>query len=160
MFILRHLLSIAILPTTVLVIVPRWVLSATEATDPPWVMTVAGALVILVGFALFGWCVWLFARVGKGTLAPWDPTQRLVAIGPYRYVRNPMILGVATMLAGEALLFGSVALLAWLAIFVLINHTYFVSMEEPGLARRFGEQYDAYKAAVPRWIPRRQPWSS
>ena len=70
-----------------------------------------------------------------------------------------MISGVAAMLAGEALIFGSAAIAAWLVIFVIINHIYFVVSEERGLARRFGHSYDAYRAAVPRWIPRRTPWT-
>jgi protein-S-isoprenylcysteine O-methyltransferase Ste14 len=155
MLALRHLLSLAILPGTVLILVPRWLLVAYEHSDVPLLLLVSGALVFLIGFALFAWCVSLFVRVGKGTLAPWDPTQHLVAIGPYRYVRNPMIVGVATMLAGEAPFFGSVPIAVWLAIFAAINHAYFILVEERGLARRFGESYDAYKRAVPRWIPRR-----
>ena len=100
----------------------------------------------------------LFARVGQGTLAPWDPTRRLVAVGPYRHVRNPMISGVAGMLLGEALAFGSWVVAGWALAFVLVNHIYFVVSEEPGLARRFGESYATYRANVPRWLPRWTPW--
>jgi protein-S-isoprenylcysteine O-methyltransferase Ste14 len=113
--------------------------------------------VFLAGFALFAWCVALFARVGRGTLAPWDPTRALVAVGPYRYVRNPMITGVATMLAGEALFWRSGAVAVWAAAFVVINHLYFILSEEPGLERRFGEPYREYRRTVPRWIPRLPP---
>lgn len=118
----------------------------------------AGAVVFAAGLTLFSWCVALFARVGRGTLAPWDPTQRLVAVGPYRHVRNPMITGVATMLAGEALVSGSRLIALWLVAFVIINHAYFLLSEEPGLVRRFGLGYEEYRAAVPRWIPRIRPW--
>ena len=114
-----------------------------------------GATLLLGGFVLFAWCVALFARVGQGTLAPWDPTQRLVAVGPYRYVRNPMISGVATVLAGWAVFTGSWVLALWLAVFVAFNSLYFVLVEEPGLEQRFGAPYREYKAHVPRWIPRR-----
>jgi len=117
-----------------------------------------GAVLLAFGLMLFGWCVGLFARVGQGTLAPWDPTQRLVAEGPYRFVRNPMITGVAAMLLGEAPLFGSLLLALWAVLFIAINHTYFVLSEEPGLAQRFGDSYQVYKANVPRWIPRPRPW--
>jgi protein-S-isoprenylcysteine O-methyltransferase Ste14 len=112
-----------------------------------------GMVIFAFGFALFAWCVSLFARVGRGTLAPWDPTQRLVAVGPYRYVRNPMISGVAMMLGGEALLSGSWLIAGWCVVFVLVNHAYFVFSEEPGLVRRFGASYDEYRRAVPRWLP-------
>lgn len=167
MMLVRHLLSILILPFTVTVVVPRWLLSAQAATDSRWppgstsesLGRVLGALVFTFGLALFTWCVVLFARVGRGTLAPWDPTQRLVAVGPYRHVRNPMISGVSTMLAGEALFLGSRAIATWLALFAVINHLYFLISEEPGLARRFGESYAEYRKAVPRWLPRIPPWT-
>jgi protein-S-isoprenylcysteine O-methyltransferase Ste14 len=73
-------------------------------------------------------------------------------------MRNPMITGVATVLAGEALITGAPVLGVWLAIFLTFNHLYFIAVEEPGLGRRFGVGYHEYKAAVPRWIPRLRPW--
>lgn len=164
MRILRHLLSILLLPFVMVVVVPRWLLMGAGDTrwDPAeplaWVGRGVGALLFLAGFALFAWCVALFARVGKGTLAPWDPTQRLVAVGPYRHLRNPMISGVLAMLAGEALLTGSRWLGWWFAAFWAINQVYFVTFEEPGLEARFGAEYRRYKAAVPRWLPRARPW--
>lgn len=164
---LRHLLSILLLPFLAVVAVPRWLLTAFAASDNRWgdsVPTVwlarsAGAVFIIVGFGLFSWCVSLFARVGQGTLAPWDPTRNLVAVGPYRFVRNPMISGVALMLIGQALLWGSWVVGLWACVFILINHLYFVLSEEPGLEARFGESYRLYKANVPRWVPRLRPWS-
>ena len=166
MRILRHLLAILLLPFVVVVVVPRWFLSTYVDVDTRWisgsvlesVARVTGALVFLAGFSLFAWCVALFARVGEGTLAPWDPTRRLVAVGPYSYLRNPMISGVATMLVGEALFSGSRVLAAWAVTFFLFNHIYFLLSEEPGLERRFGSDYRSYKAAVPRWVPRVTPW--
>ncbi len=163
---LRHLLAILLLPVLVVVVVPSWLLG-TPAGDSRWVDTsigvgpfrVVGAALFVIGLGLFGWCVSLFARVGRGTLAPWDPTRNLVAVGPYRYVRNPMISSVALMLLGEALFWGSTALGLWACGFVGINHLYFVFLEEPGLEQRFGERYRVYKANVPRWIPRPTPWS-
>ena len=145
---IRHLLSIALLPFVGVVIVPRSLLArdAVDAGVPSTLLLVggrvAGALVFALGLALFTWCVALFARVGRGTLAPWDPTKRLVVVGPYRHVRNPMITAVCTMLAGEALFF----------------HSYFLLLEEPGLLARFGDEYARYHAAVPRWVPRRHGW--
>lgn len=88
-----------------------------------------------------------------------DPTRHLVAVGFYRHVGNPMISSVAAMLAGEALFFGSRPLAAWLGVFVIVNHVYFVLSEEPGLARRFGASCLEYKATVPRWFPRTTPWT-
>lgn len=159
---LRHLLSILLLPFMVVVVVPAWILRSWSTWDLRWTDTAvaplgqfAGSLLFLAGFGLFAWCVTLFARVGKGTLAPWDPTRRLVAAGPYRYVRNPMISGVAAMLLGEALFFGSVQVAAWAIVVILVNHVYFVVSEEPGLERRFGADYAEYKRRVPRWLPRK-----
>jgi len=160
---LRHLFAILVLPVVMAGVVPTWLLSryalvdSRWSADPAllWSMRALGTVVLLGGLALFGWCVTLFARVGQGTLAPWDPTQRLVAVGPYRYVRNPMISSVATVLAGWAIFTGSWVLALWLAVFVAFNSVYFVLVEEPGLEQRFGAPYREYKARVPRWVPRR-----
>lgn len=157
---LRHVLAILALPFTVLVIVPTVILRATGGLAAPAPLaptTGLGALCAAVGLTLLVATVGLFARVGRGTLAPWDPTRRLVVRGPYRWVRNPMISGVLFVLLGEALLFRSAGLLAWWSVFLLGNAVYMPLSEEPGLERRFGEDYRRYKRAVPRWIPRLVP---
>jgi protein-S-isoprenylcysteine O-methyltransferase Ste14 len=157
----RHLLSILLLPTMVAVVLPRWILSSAAAMDTRWPRTLAtipvralGVVLMVAGVGLAAWCITLFARVGKGTLAPWDPTSKLVAVGPYRYTRNPMITGVATTLVGEALLTGSRLIALWALAFITLNHVYFLLSEEPGMARRFGESYAEYRRTVPRWLPR------
>ena len=163
---LRHVLSILLLPFLVVVIVPYLLLTTFANIDTRWgncslslwLFRAAGAVSLICGLMLFGWCVSLFARVGKGTLAPWDPTRNLVAKGPYRFIRNPMIIGVALMLLGQALLWGSWVVGAWACVFVFINHVYFLLSEEPGLEKRFGEVYRVYKTNVPRWVPRLRPW--
>ncbi len=162
---LRHVVAIFLLPVVVVIVVPMWLFNAFAGYDTRWVgMTsltwaglIAGALFVWIGLMLSIWCVNLFAIVGQGTLAPWDPTQKLVVVGPYRHVRNPMIIGVAMMLTGQALFWGSWVIALWAGIFILINHVYFVFSEEPGLEKRFGERYLEYKAGVPRWIPRFKP---
>lgn len=162
MILIRHLLSILLLPFLVVVVVPYWLLNTFTAGDTHgddgsiagWLLGRAGVVFLVGGLGLFGWCVTLFARIGRGTLAPWDPTRNLVALGPYRYIRNPMISGVVLMLLGQALLWHSAAIGIWASTFILINHIYFVLLEEPGLERRFGENYRRYKARVPRWLPR------
>lgn len=119
---------------------------------------VAGGLLIALGLALFVATVRLFAARGRGTLAPWDPPRRLVVAGPYRYVRHPMISGVAAVLAGEALALGSSPIAIWLALFVGVNAVYLPLIEEPGLVRRFGDDYERYRSHVGRWVPRPRPW--
>ena len=119
----------------------------------------AAAALVLLGLVLMIACIRLFIRVGQGTLAPWDPTRRLVVAGPYRYTRNPMISGVLFILVGEAILLGSPALTLWAALFFTGNHFYFQWSEEPGLAKRFGEDYQPYRTHVPRWLPRPFPWT-
>jgi protein-S-isoprenylcysteine O-methyltransferase Ste14 len=154
----RHLRAIGLLPVTVTIVVPGLILWRTGAELAPWPLATVGIVLIAIGLALVTWTVSLFARIGKGTLAPWDPTSRLVVVGPYRHVRNPMISGVLTILLGEAALFGSLPLLVWFGAAFAVNAVYFPLVEEPGLRKRFGEDYEAYRAAVPRWVPRLRPW--
>jgi protein-S-isoprenylcysteine O-methyltransferase Ste14 len=110
--------------------------------------------IIAVGFALYLACLWLFATVGRGTPGPWDAPRRFVAVGPYRWVRNPIYLAALLVVIGEAYLFGSLPLLVYSGAVGIGCHVFVVGYEEPGLHRRFGEQYDQYRLRVPRWIPR------
>jgi protein-S-isoprenylcysteine O-methyltransferase Ste14 len=119
----------------------------------------AGAGALLTGLWLAVETIALFGRVGKGTLAPWDPTRKLVVRGPYRRVRNPMISGVGLILLGEAAILGSAPILVELGLFALANLIYIPLIEEPDLAARFGAEYEEYRRAVPRWIPKRTPWT-
>ena len=151
---LRHLLAICLLPGMVAGVIPALLVDGLAA----WPLVVLGAIVAALGLALIVQTVALFASVVKGTLAPWDPTERLVVRGPYRRVRNPMISGVLCVLLGEALAFGSLAVLVWFALVFALNAVYFPLVEEPGLERRFGTDYEAYRAEVPRWLPRLRPW--
>ena len=117
-----------------------------------------GLVLIATGLSVFIATVRLFATRGRGTLAPWDPPTRLVIAGPYRYLRHPMISGVATVLAGETLLFERTGLAIWLAVFVAVNAVYLPLVEEPQLVRRFGADYERYMRHVRRWVPRLRPW--
>lgn len=121
-------------------------------------LIVIGASLILSGLAGMAACIRLFIRRGEGTIMPWDPTRRLLIAGLYRHVRNPMILSLILLQIGEALLFASwgIALLALLNF--LVNTVYFIFSEEPGLEKRFGEEYRDYRKHVRRWIPRLRPW--
>jgi protein-S-isoprenylcysteine O-methyltransferase Ste14 len=147
----RALISIAVLPGVVAVLVP-WRLLRDAA--PPEGVAWVGLMPLAPGLGLFIWCVWDFATRGRGTLAPWDAPRTLVATGPYRVVRNPMYVAVLTVLAGEAILFRSVAVAVWLALMLIAFHAFVLLYEEPTLERAFDETYRAYRRRVPRWIPR------
>ena len=166
LMLVRHAFAILVLPFMAVFVIPRWLVNGYGVVTQ-WrsrgfqiLGHVAGGFSFLVGFSLFLWCLYLFAARGKGTLAPWDPPKRLVVTGPYRYVRNPMISGVLMIVAGEALVHGSLTLGAWFGCFLLLNQVYFMVLEEPMLENRFGEDYRRYKAGVPRWVPRITPWDS
>jgi protein-S-isoprenylcysteine O-methyltransferase Ste14 len=154
----RHVRAVGLLPVVVTIVVPGIILWAGDEVDVNRALVLPGAVLIALGLALVVWTVKLFAQIGRGTLAPWDPTSRLVVRGPYRHVRNPMISGVLAVLLGEAAVFGSLPLLLWFAAAFAVNAVYMPLVEEPGLRKRFGEDYEAYHANVPRWLPRLRPW--
>ena len=163
---LRHLAAILMLPFVVTIIVPFFLVKG-QPIELWWGLGYPLSLLpLLIGIAFFisGLLlvivtVRLFVTIGKGTLAPWDPTQQLVAVGIYRYVRNPMISGVIAILLGEALFLRSLPLLLWALFVIIINMIYIPLIEEPGLYSRFGASYAEYAANVPRWLPRRTPWT-
>jgi protein-S-isoprenylcysteine O-methyltransferase Ste14 len=115
---------------------------------------IAGMLIAIAGVAIALWCVLTFAFLGKGTPAPFDPPRRLVTQGPYRFVRNPIYIGAGVALAGTALLYESLPLLGYTALFLLGAHLFVVLYEEPTLRRTFGQQYEVYRRRVRRWWPR------
>jgi protein-S-isoprenylcysteine O-methyltransferase Ste14 len=168
MSILKHIQAILTLPVMVTVVIPGGLILATGTINPGWSLPTplnllplfGGVLGIGLGLTLVVKSVSLFATVGQGTLAPWFATQKLVVQGIYRHVRNPMISGVGSILLGEALTLGSVALLTWFVVFTVINLIYIPLVEEPGLVRRFGADYELYRQHVPRWIPRLRPWQA
>jgi len=140
-----------------LVFLPSRLLSSSGVTRPAVVgaAQVAGMLVAAIGAAVALWCVFAFALIGKGTPAPFDPPRRLVAAGPYRFVRNPMYLGAGVALFGAALFYQSPILAGYAAGFLLVCHVFVLAYEEPTLKRLFGSDYDEYRRRVHRWIPRR-----
>ncbi len=164
---MRLTLWFTILPGTALFFIPGVLLWIADDSPANWMVATPAkpwlwlaALLAAPGALLAGWTTWLFIHRGGGTPAPWDPPRKLVVAGPYRYVRNPMLTGVLLILTAESLLFASWHLFGWVVAFFLINTAYFLIIEEPGLERRFGEDYRRYKANVPRWIPRIRPWTA
>jgi len=119
-----------------------------------WWQIAITVVLAIPALALAGWTMRLFVEQGEGTPAPWDPPVAFVVSGPYRYLRNPMLLLVIVLNLAEAMALGSWVLFGWAVVFFLGNTVYFVWSEEPALEARFGEAYRAYKAAVLRWVPR------
>ena len=154
-YILRHVSSL-LLPITILIVVP-WLLDL-HPKPASCVQLVLGLVVIGLGLYVMARTILGFFQIGKGTLAPWDPPQKLVIAGMYAHVRNPMILGVITVVVGEALAVSSLPIFGFALFAFVLNTVYFMFSEEPGLEKRFGEEYRAYKRNVSRWIPRRTPW--
>lgn len=147
-----------LVPGTFAVCVPYLIVTSRgQAPDPgPWAYLAAAGIV--AGAAVYLRCAWDFAVGGQGTPAPIDAPRRLVVRGLYRFVRNPMYVGVVTLLVCEAALFRSLFLLAYAACLAAGFHLFVLLYEEPVLRKKFGEEYAAYCRAVPRWLPRLRPW--
>jgi protein-S-isoprenylcysteine O-methyltransferase Ste14 len=151
--ILKTMLFTLVAPGTVLVLVPRWLLGGFPRPEPG-PLTWLGELVILLGAAIYFRCAWEFAVRGLGSPAPIAPTKFLVTTALHRYVRNPMYIGVLTVLLGEAVTFRSAVLLGYATFFCVPVELFVVFYEEPALRRQFGESYEEYRRSVPRWIPK------
>jgi len=108
----------------------------------------------IIGGVILLWSFWNFLIQGRGTPAPVDPPKELVAVGFYRYVRNPMYVGVLAIVIGHFLWFGYWNLLVYAVIVFLAFNTFVTYYEEPTLKRKFGKSYEDYLQKVPRWIPR------
>lgn len=153
--------AILILPFNVLITIPLIILYFCGFDIISWQSPLLLLLVLVslaFGLFLMAWTIKLFADVKKGSLAPWNPINKLIITGPYAYVRNPMLLGVFWVLWAEAIFFQSIALFIYLLIFISINALYFPLSEEKGLLRRYGQAYQEYKNNVPRFIPRLTPY--
>ena len=138
-----------------LIYLPSRVLAWAGIVRPPTIATpqILGMIAGGIGAALALWCIFTFARIGRGTPAPFDPPRKLVIRGPYRFVRNPMYIGAALALAGTALFYRSAPLFAYAAAFLLVCHLFVLTYEEPTLRRAFGPDYEAYCQRVRRWWP-------
>ncbi|MFN0167770.1 MAG: methyltransferase family protein [Bryobacteraceae bacterium] len=143
-----------VFPGTVTVLIPYWLLQSPwnrGFNAQPWIR-VPGVALIAAGVAAYLMCASAFVRLGRGTPAPWSPPRRLVADGLYVWSRNPMYVAVVLLVAGEALAFDSVVLLAYSAVCWAGFQAAVLLYEEPKLRRLFGAQYQAYCRAVPRWL--------
>jgi protein-S-isoprenylcysteine O-methyltransferase Ste14 len=120
---------------------------------------VLGAALIAFGIGVLLHAFGRFVFEGLGTPAPAAPTERLVVGGLYRHVRNPMYLAVGATIAGQALVLGRPLLLVYVAAFGLVVAAFVMGYEEPTLSARYGEEYAAYRRAVPAWWPRLRRWT-
>jgi protein-S-isoprenylcysteine O-methyltransferase Ste14 len=140
------------------VVIPGAILYVTGVHSIAPILLAIGTVFLVMGLALLAATIRLFATLGEGTLAPWNPTQKLVVRGIYRHVRNPMISCVFLILIGDAIVFASLPLLGWAMFFIIVNMIYIPLVEEPGLVKRFGAEYEEYRRNVRRWVPRARGW--
>lgn len=160
-----HIRAILLLPVMNTIFIPTILLSifrdvrlGQSSVAEDLIAATLGMPVLALGIFLVVRAIALFVRRGRGTLAPWDPTEALITCDIYRYSRNPMKAGLFLVLIGECLLLRSVALTIWAAVFIAVNIAYIRWFEEKGLTRRFGSRYRDYCREVPRWLrPRPRP---
>jgi len=154
---LKTLIFTILVPGTVAVFIPRSLLSSASArgSAPIGNLHYSGLVVLGIGLVIYLWCAWDFTFAGKGTPAPIDPPKNLVIRGLYKYVRNPMYLGVLYVMLGQAIWFESLILFGYAALVFLLFNLFVLLYEEPALRRKFGDTYRQYCGLVPRWIPRR-----
>ena len=153
-------LFFAIAPGVVVGLVPWW-LTRWQVRGPlaHWALVrAAGLIMLILGVLVLVQAFARFVTEGRGTPAPVAATERLVIGGLYRYVRNPMYLAVVAAITGQGLALGQPVLLGYAAAVLVAVASFVRWYEEPALARQFGEQYQAYRRAVPAWRPRTRPW--
>jgi protein-S-isoprenylcysteine O-methyltransferase Ste14 len=158
--VLGSLAFLLLAPGTVAGVVPWWI-SGWQIQRPflgVVALRIVGAALIVGGVAALLDAFARFALRGLGTPAPVLPTRHLVVTGPYGHVRNPMYVAVVSVILGQALLLGDSKVLAWGLLVWIAFHLFVVGYEEPTLRRTFGDEYEAFRANVPRWIPRLRGW--
>jgi len=151
---LKALLFTIVVPGTVAVYGPYRVLGTYPGRwgFSPGAFRVLGLACAALGAAIYFWCLWDFASVGRGTPAPIDPPRVLVVRGLYRYSRNPMYVGVATFIVAQGLFFRAAAVLVYAAIVFALFTGVVLLYEEPSLRRKYGDAYARYCAQTPRWL--------
>jgi protein-S-isoprenylcysteine O-methyltransferase Ste14 len=155
--ILGSALFLVLAPGTVAGLIPWWITHWWGPPHPP-ALTILGWGLIALGGGLLLECFARFALQGRGTPAPLAPTARLVVTGAYRWVRNPMYVAVVALILGQAAVFASLPLMLYGYAIWAAFHAFVLGYEEPTLRRTFPEDYAAFCAAVPRWLPRLTPW--
>jgi protein-S-isoprenylcysteine O-methyltransferase Ste14 len=150
-------LFLVVAPGTLAGLIP-WLLTGWRGPLAPLPLAIPGGLLVLGGAVLLSECFVRFALQGRGTPAPIAPPDRLIVTGAYRRVRNPMYVAVVSLVLGQAALFADPRLLVYAGVLWLGFHLFVLAYEEPTLRGAFPQDYAAFSAAVPRWIPRLTPW--
>ena len=161
----EYLKVVLILPVNVIITIPLLIILFTRnsysydlANSHNFLFYVA-MFFLALGLLLAIWSVRTFYnKGGDGTPGPWQPVSNLVISGPYRYVRNPMIIGVINLLLFESALFASIPMLLWAIVFFICNIVYFKNIEEKELIKRFGAEYEDYKNKVSMLFPKLTPY--
>jgi len=149
---IKNLLFTVIAPGTVAVYLPLWIARGRPRASG---FGLEIALLLLgLGASIYSWCVWDFAVFGRGTPLPIDAPKRLVVRGLYRYTRNPMYVGVLTVILGWVAFFQLASLLLYVALIFTCFQLFIVLYEEPHLQREVGREYEDYRKGVGRWLPR------
>jgi protein-S-isoprenylcysteine O-methyltransferase Ste14 len=156
MLLLRSIFFTLLMPGTVTIVIQYRLVSsqARHNSQPYQVLQYLGVPLIIIGAVALLWSIWRFYSDGQGTLAPVDPPKVLVVRGLYRYVRNPMYVGVLWILLGEAIWFLSGLILFEAGLFLGVTHLFVKYYEEPALRRQFGEAYESYMQSAGRLFPR------
>lgn len=147
----KNLLFTIVVPGTVAVYVPLFLIP--HGSIESQLNALAGGLLLLIGASIYLWCLWDFASAGRGTPAPIDPPKHLVVRGLYRYTRNPMYVGVLSVIFGWSILFAAIPIVIYGLCAALGFHLFVVFHEEPHLRKVFGPSYQEYCLQVNRWLP-------
>jgi protein-S-isoprenylcysteine O-methyltransferase Ste14 len=150
---------LVVAPGTVCGLVPWLITGWRQPGHSVWWVDALGWMLVLSGAAVLAHAFVAFAWHGRGTPAPAAPTERLVVEGAYRHVRNPMYVAVVAVVLGQALLFGSWGLFAYLVVICMAQDAFVRGYEEPTLREVYGPAYDDFRDHVPRWLPRVTPWT-
>jgi protein-S-isoprenylcysteine O-methyltransferase Ste14 len=147
---LKNILFTLVVPGTVGVYLPL-ILARGQNAATDFFLGLA-IIFFLIGGSIYSWCVFDFASFGRGTPAPIDAPKKLVRRGLYRYSRNPMYVGVLTVIYGWAILYQSIAVAVYGIVVACCFYSFVVFFEEPILKKRFGAEYEQYCVEVARWL--------
>ena len=147
---IKTLLFTLVIPGTVGVYLPQWLKS--DAVQLPFHLRAAGLALFACGVAIYFWCAWDFVSKGLGTPLPIDAPRVLVVKGLYRFTRNPMYVGVLSVILGQASYYGSLRVARYAGVVLAGFYLFVLFYEEPTLRKLFGEQYEEYCRKVPRWL--------